>query len=146
MALPDDPGTDLASGRGLLFSDAAAVQEQMDADPRMFTKGLKNKAKLKMEAGFNYARRSAEEVLRDPGLLYRPMKDVLLGTKEFIKDLASGPVEGKAAYMKAARDFSGTPKVLEPVTFVKFRTDWWGQPRGRPPPPAKTKKSLTSSV
>jgi hypothetical protein len=85
--------------------------KQMDADPRQFgkwttKKGFKGKVTLGLEAGYTYARKSASEVLQDPRLIYRPVKDVLMGMHQFAKDLTTKYDESGRSYYKMRQNLS----------------------------------------
>ena len=79
---------------------------EMGADPRRFSRRATVRATLAKEAGFNYVRRTAQEVRSNPRLLYEPIKDILIGTKQFATDVLKGPAEGAIAYAKARRELS----------------------------------------
>ena len=108
--------------------------ENYKIDPRRVTKNRKARAGYKIEAGIKRVGRTGAEIIASNGrMLYEPIKDIFIdgyqGGKQFVKDIAEAPVEGRYAYKRARnqidnvlRDWEGGRMRGElPVTnFAKY--------------------------
>ena len=99
-------GNSKHAGASVYKRAALETLNEMGADPRRFNKAWQTKVPLKLEAGMNYVKRTAQEVAANPALLYQPIKDIIQGTKQFTDDVLKGPAEGAIAYMRARNEIS----------------------------------------
>jgi hypothetical protein len=60
----------------------------------LLKRSMKQRTFDNIEAGVTHAAIGVGEYLKDPKQMYTPLKDVFLNTKEFVRDLAQGPIEG----------------------------------------------------
>jgi hypothetical protein len=82
--------------------------QQYGENPVKFQRGFTNKAKAKIDSGYTYAKATAAEIASDPALLWRPIKDILLGGKQFVEDIRPFKPgrETMASYAKSRREMS----------------------------------------